>query len=91
MFHVATNASKLAFWGLMRLCNQSEVALVDCQLPNEHLMSLGATTLPRAHFLAQLDLLIASCSVNWQKNTHLSLAVALLDKPAPWKTLNDNP
>ena len=89
MFHVATNASKLAFWGLMRLCNQSGVALVDCQLPNEHLMSLGAKTLPRADFLAQLDLLIASRSINWQKNAHLSLAVALLDTPAPWKTPND--
>src|SRR5690606_39579082 len=32
MFHVASNASKLAFWGLMRLCEQSHVQLVDCQL-----------------------------------------------------------
>ena len=63
MFHRASNASKLAFWGLMRLCEQSNVALVDCQLPNDHLMSLGATTLPRADFLAQLDNLIGSQSV----------------------------
>ena len=85
MFHVASNASKLAFWGLMRLCAQSKVELVDCQLPNDHLTSLGATTLPRAEFLAQLNTLIGSCSVKWQKDTHLPLAVSLLDKPEPWQ------
>jgi leucyl/phenylalanyl-tRNA--protein transferase len=50
MFHRASNASKLAFWGLMRLCEQSHVGLVDCQLPNDHLMSLGAITLPRVPY-----------------------------------------
>ena len=85
MFHVALNASKLAFWGLMRLCAQSKVELVDCQLPNEHLLSLGAGTLPRAGFLAQLDTLIGSRSVKWQKHSHQPLAVSLLDKPQPWQ------
>ncbi|WP_299185511.1 leucyl/phenylalanyl-tRNA--protein transferase [uncultured Psychrobacter sp.] len=85
MFHRASNASKMAFWGLMRLCEQSNVALVDCQLPNDHLMSLGATTLPRPDFLAQLDTLIGSGSVKWQKNSHKSLAVSLLDTVAPWQ------
>ena len=85
MFHVASNASKLAFWGLMRLCAQTNVELVDCQLPNEHLMSLGAETLPRADFLAQLDILIGSRSVKWQKDSHQPLAVSLLDKPQPWQ------
>lgn len=79
MFHRASNASKLAFWGLMRLCAQSEVALVDCQLPNDHLLSLGATTLPRSEFLAQLDILIGSGSVKWQQGSHKPLSVALLD------------
>ena len=85
MFHVASNASKLAFWGLMRLCAQTNVELVDCQLPNEHLMSLGAETLPRADFLAQLDILIGSRSVKWQKDSHQPLAVSLLYKPQPWQ------
>ncbi|WP_298907953.1 leucyl/phenylalanyl-tRNA--protein transferase [uncultured Psychrobacter sp.] len=85
MFHIASNASKLAFWGLMRLCAQSKVELVDCQLPNEHLLSLGAETLPRADFLAQLDTLIGSRSVKWQKDSHQPLAVSLLDKPQPWQ------
>lgn len=85
MFHIASNASKLAFWGLMRLCEQSHVALVDCQLPNEHLMSLGATTLPRANFLAQLDTLIANRSVKWYKDSHKPFPVSLLDKIESWQ------
>lgn len=85
MFHCASNASKLAFWGLMRLCEQSQVALVDCQLPNDHLMSLGATTVPRAEFLTQLDTLIRAGSVKWQKDAYIPLAVSLLDTPNPWQ------
>ncbi len=85
MFHVASNASKLAFWGLMRLCEQSNVKLVDCQLPNDHLLSLGAETLPRAEFLLELDTLISSGSVKWQKDSHQPLAVSLLDNPQPWQ------
>lgn len=85
MFHTVSNASKLAFWGLMRLCEQSDVALVDCQLPNEHLMSLGATTLPRTEFLAQLDGLVGSRSVRWDTGSHKSLPVAKLGTALPWK------
>ena len=85
MFHRASNASKLAFWGLMRLCEQSQVALVDCQLPNEHLMSLGATTLTRAAFLTQLDSLIVTGSSRWLKDSHKPLPVSLLDTLKPWQ------
>ena len=86
MFHRASNASKMAFWGLMRLCEQSQVALVDCQLPNEHLMSLGATTLPRADFLHQLDSLLVSGAEHWHSDSHQPLAVSLLDTPHPWQS-----
>ena len=85
MFHTASNASKLAFWGLMRLCEQSNVELVDCQLPNEHLMSLGATTLARPEFLTQLETLIGSHSVRWQTNSHRPLAVSQLATVTPWQ------
>lgn len=85
MFHTASNASKLAFWGLMRLCEQSNIALVDCQLPNEHLMSLGATTLPRANFLATLNTLIVNNSSIWDRNAYYSLPTTLLDTTKPWK------
>ena len=88
MFHTASNASKLAFWGLMRLCEQSNVELVDCQLPNDHLMSLGATTLARPEFLMQLETLISSRSVRWQANSpnsHRPLAVSQLATVTPWQ------
>ena len=85
MFHRASNASKLAFWGLMQLCQQSQVALVDCQLPNEHLLSLGATTLPRASFLTTLDELIGNQAEPWRFQSHQPLATALLDTPSPWQ------
>ena len=88
MFHTASNASKLAFWGLMRLCEQSNVALVDCQLPNDHLMTLGAVTLGRHDFLTQLEQLIAQSSINWRSDSHKPVAVAQLGKPSPWQVVD---
>ena len=88
MFHRASNASKLAFWGLMQLCRQSDVALIDCQLPNEHLMSLGATTLPRAQFLTTLESLIGSHSKTWHPDIYQPLSVKLLHTIDPWTQHN---
>lgn len=51
MFHVQTDASKIAFWGLMVLCQKMGIELVDCQLENPHLMSLGASLISRDEFL----------------------------------------
>lgn len=84
MFHRASNASKLAFWGLMQLCKQSDVAMIDCQLPNEHLMSLGAATLPRAQFLMTLESLIGSHSKTWHTDSYQPLSVSSLLITAPW-------
>lgn len=88
MFHRASNASKLAFWGLMRLCEQSQVELVDCQLPNEHLISLGATTLPRVQFLSNLESLIGRDLETWDINAYQPLPVSLLTTTAPWVEQN---
>ena len=89
MFHRASNASKLAFWGLMQLCIATDVALVDCQLPNDHLLSLGATTLSRNQFLTQLDALLSEGSVDWKNRSDNSLPVAMLDganaESNPWQ------
>lgn len=54
MFHAQTDASKIAFWGLMMLCQKMGVELVDCQLENSHLMSLGARLMDRDEFLTHL-------------------------------------
>lgn len=85
MFHRATNASKLAFWGLMQLCVETKVALVDCQLPNDHLLSLGATTLSRSEFLLRLEQLLSSGSIQWQPSIDATVAVARLDGAADSK------
>lgn len=57
MFHRVDNGSKLAMLGLCRHFSRYGGALVDCQLPNPHLASLGVTTCSRADFLDTLKLL----------------------------------
>lgn len=60
MFHRVTDASKIAFWALMVLCRRHQIHLVDCQLENAHLMSLGATLMKRDDFRQQLASLIVT-------------------------------
>lgn len=48
MFSLVSNASKAA---LISLCQSGKFALIDCQLPNLHLMSLGAEMIPAAAYL----------------------------------------
>lgn len=65
MFHRATDASKAAFFVLMRLARLSNFRWVDCQLPNDHLLSLGASILPRDEFLPQLAEQVAKPDIDW--------------------------
>ncbi|SMC68539.1 leucyl/phenylalanyl-tRNA--protein transferase [Pedobacter africanus] len=48
MFSKASNASKYA---LISLCRQERFKMIDCQLPNDHLMSLGAEMIGSASYL----------------------------------------
>jgi leucyl/phenylalanyl-tRNA--protein transferase len=54
MFSRETDASKAALAGLVAQCLAEGIELIDCQLPNPHLRSLGSRALPRAQFLARL-------------------------------------
>jgi len=54
MFSVRANASKLALIHLARGLSAGGFTLIDCQIGNPHLASLGATELPRTAFLAHL-------------------------------------
>lgn len=54
MFHAATDASKVAFVALCRLLRQQGCPLVDCQMPNPHIMSLGVETISRSEFMLHL-------------------------------------
>lgn len=51
MFSKASNASKLA---LIYLARKGEFTLIDCQLPNEHLMSMGAVMISREQYMIAL-------------------------------------
>lgn len=53
MFSKASNASKYA---LIWLCRQEKFNMIDCQLPNDHLMSLGAEMIDNASYLNRLKL-----------------------------------
>jgi len=54
MFHRRTDASKVGFVRLVRRLADCGFGLVDCQVPTEHLASLGAVAVARSDFLAAL-------------------------------------
>ena len=55
MFSVRTDASKIAFWALMCIAFDADWLVVDAQFENPHLMSLGASMVPRTVYLAHLE------------------------------------
>ncbi|MXX28948.1 MAG: leucyl/phenylalanyl-tRNA--protein transferase, partial [Gammaproteobacteria bacterium] len=54
MFSHIPDASKVALAHLSEQLKRWRFQLIDCQIPNRHLSSLGAKTMPRAEFLATL-------------------------------------
>ena len=56
MFHRATDASKVAFAHLVRQLERWGCSLIDCQVSNPHLLSLGAIEVPREKFEQLLSL-----------------------------------
>ena len=55
MFSKVSNASKVAFIHLTRKLKEENYKLIDCQVYNEHLASLGAEEIPRAKFMEILN------------------------------------
>ncbi|RME34548.1 MAG: leucyl/phenylalanyl-tRNA--protein transferase [Deltaproteobacteria bacterium] len=55
MFSRCSNASKVALVNLCYSLRQAGYLLIDCQLPNPHLYSLGARDLARSRFLSLLS------------------------------------
>lgn len=54
MFSKASNTSKLAFIYLVQKLEKENYQLIDCQVYNKHLDSLGATEISRNEFLTYL-------------------------------------
>jgi len=73
MFHQSANASKIALIALCQHFTRFGGQLIDCQLPNEHLLSMGVTTISRPEFLTHLLDLRKIQLLNMQENeTELS-------------------
>ena len=71
MFSRADNASKVGFAHLVRQLRAWDFKLIDCQVANDHLFSLGATEIPREEFQQMLIDFTDTSSAN----------------PLPWSTL----
>ncbi len=54
MFHLRTDASKVAFVDLVDRWGEAGGHLVDVQIATDHLVSLGAVEVPRRHYLERL-------------------------------------
>ena len=68
MFSQVKDASKIALAALcyLALKEKDTISLIDCQVENPHLFSLGAETIQRSHFLAQL----AQAKAKTHNNSH---------------------
>lgn len=54
MFHLESDASKIAMIYLCSLADKLNITLLDCQIANDHLMSMGAVDLSRDNFVSNL-------------------------------------
>lgn len=54
MFSLKTDASKVALYHLVQKLKKQNFKLIDCQVPNDHLKSLGAKEVSRSKFLDML-------------------------------------
>lgn len=54
MFHLKPNASKIALFSLCHLPSPLDFDFIDCQIPSNHLYSLGAIDCSRSQYLKQL-------------------------------------
>ena len=57
MFHRRSDASKAALARLCHLMQEHNMPMLDCQVASAHLISMGATTIPREAFVAQIHVL----------------------------------
>jgi leucyl/phenylalanyl-tRNA--protein transferase len=55
MFHLVTDASKVAFVSLVEYLKIQGVGMIDCQMKTAHLASLGAREISRDDFITQLS------------------------------------
>ena len=54
------------FYSLMVIAKENNLPWVDCQLVNEHLLSLGACTVSRQDYLKSLQDVIIQPTIDWK-------------------------
>lgn len=68
MFSRRSNASKVALHALAKVLHARGFPLIDAQVPNPHLLRMGAREMPRAQFLERLARLAAeSAPQDWPR------------------------
>lgn len=67
MFSTQTDVSKMAFYVLMLIGQEHHLPWIDCQLVNDHLINLGASTISRQNYLKSLQDVIIAPPINWKK------------------------
>jgi len=71
MFHRETNASKVALWALIERCRELGFQLVDAQIMNPHLRSLGAYEVPHSEYMRLLSVALRE-QTEWSLQHRLS-------------------
>ena len=65
----ATDCSKLALVGLVQIMKENKSKMIDCQVSNPHLLSLGATEVTREKFLDLLNKGLLEKPIDWNKQS----------------------
>ena len=69
MFQRETDCSKLALVGLVQVMKENKSKMIDCQVSNPHLLSLGATEVTREKFLDLLRKGLLEKPIDWKKQS----------------------
>jgi leucyl/phenylalanyl-tRNA--protein transferase len=70
MFAKQADASKVCLYHLCQWMIEKKMDIIDCQIPNDHLLSLGAQVLPRDEFYPLLEESVQKNTIKgpWQFN-----------------------
>jgi leucyl/phenylalanyl-tRNA---protein transferase len=75
MFHLRTDASKIALYHLVMKARESRFLFIDSQVETGHMVSLGAERIPRGQYLKMLEkaLEYPTQKGKWKPDQHKSL------------------
>ena len=67
MFHIATDASKVALWRLTEEMKRAGMSLLDVQWQTPHLESLGVIKVSRLEYLQKLSKALEAPNLGWSR------------------------